>query len=133
MALSDALATAERLGAAPMATELAAFARRSRLRPEEGGPPVRGRRPPEGEDGEPDPAAAFGLTPREVDVLGLLIEGRTDRQIAEALFISPHTVGIHVSRILGKLGVTSRTEAASVAYRLRAASGPRADGVRSAR
>ena len=62
------------------------------------------------------------LTPRERDVLALIAEGRTDRQIAEALFISPRTVAMHVSSILAKLGVTNRGEAAAVAHRLRASS-----------
>ena len=57
------------------------------------------------------------LTFRELEVLGLVAQGLTDRQIAEALFVSRNTVGVHVSRVLGKLGVSTRTEAASVAYR----------------
>ena len=44
--------------------------------------------------------------------------GRTNRQIADELFISENTAGVHVSNILGKLGVASRTEAAAVAVRL---------------
>ena len=51
-----------------------------------------------------DPAARPGLTPREREVLRLLVEGHTDREIAAALFVSPRTVGGHVSRILAKLG-----------------------------
>ena len=47
----------------------------------------------------------------------LLADGRTNSQIAMALFISVKTVGIHVSNILAKLGVTSRVEAAAVAHR----------------
>ena len=60
----------------------------------------------------------FGLTRRERDVLPLLVKGRTNRQIAEELFISENTAGVHVSNILGKLGATSRTEAAGIAARL---------------
>ena len=63
----------------------------------------------------PDP---FGLTPREREVLTLVSTGRTNRQIADELFISESTAGVHVSNILGKLGVATRTEAASVAVRL---------------
>jgi DNA-binding NarL/FixJ family response regulator len=63
----------------------------------------------------PDP---FGLTSREREVLTLVAEGRTNRGIAETLFISESTAGVHVSNILGKLGVASRTEAAAVAVRL---------------
>ena len=58
---------------------------------------------------------AFGLTPRESEVLNLVAAGRTNRQIAEELFISESTAGVHVSNILGKLGVSSRTEATAVA------------------
>ena len=50
-------------------------------------------------------------------MLALLAEGRTDRQIAEALFISPRTVAMHVSSILTKLGVPNRGGATAVAHR----------------
>lgn len=59
----------------------------------------------------------FGLSPRELEVLHILAEGRTDRDIAERLFISQRTVHIHVRRVLAKLGATSRTQAASIAWR----------------
>jgi DNA-binding CsgD family transcriptional regulator len=59
----------------------------------------------------------FGLSPRELEVLFILSEGRTDREIAERLFISQRTVHIHVRRVLSKLGATSRTQAASIAWR----------------
>ena len=62
-------------------------------------------------------ATARGLSPREADVLRLLIEGRSDREIAAALFISHRTVMTHVANILNKLGVSSRTAAASLAVR----------------
>ncbi len=62
--------------------------------------------------------AAYGLTAREIDVLRVLTLGRTNRQIGEELFISESTAGVHVSRILGKLGVGSRVEAATIAARL---------------
>jgi DNA-binding NarL/FixJ family response regulator len=58
-----------------------------------------------------------GLTARERDVLRLLTEGRSDREIAEALSISPRTVGGHVTNLLSKLGVDSRTAAAAMAIR----------------
>ena len=51
-------------------------------------------------------------------MLALVALGRTNRQIADELFISENTAGVHVSNILGKLGVASRTEAAAVAVRL---------------
>ncbi len=52
-----------------------------------------------------------------MDVLRLLVEGKSDREIAADLFISHHTVMRHVSNILGKLGVESRTAAATYAVR----------------
>ena len=64
---------------------------------------------------EPDP---FGLTPRERQVLALIAEGATNRQIGAALFMAEKTASVHVSRILSKLGVRSRTQAAAVAHRL---------------
>jgi DNA-binding NarL/FixJ family response regulator len=59
--------------------------------------------------------AAFGLTPCELEVLGRVAAGRTNRQISEELFISESTARVHVSNSLGKLGDSSRTEAANVA------------------
>jgi DNA-binding CsgD family transcriptional regulator len=66
----------------------------------------------------PSPADRFGLTARELDVLALLGEGRTNRQIADALFISVKTASVHVSNILAKLGVANRGEAGATARRL---------------
>jgi DNA-binding CsgD family transcriptional regulator len=63
------------------------------------------------------PSDAYGLSPREQEVLNILAQGRTDRDIAGRLFISERTVHVHVRRILAKLGVSSRTEAAGVAIR----------------
>jgi DNA-binding CsgD family transcriptional regulator len=62
-------------------------------------------------------AARYGLTAREVEVLRLLAQRRTDREIADALFISPKTAGFHVANILGKLGAANRREAAALALR----------------
>ena len=59
----------------------------------------------------------FGLTGREQEVLRLLAEGRSDREIADALFISHSTARRHVTNILGKLSVNSRTAAAALAIR----------------
>lgn len=59
-----------------------------------------------------DPALA-DLSPRELEVLRLLAEGLTDREIAEALVVSPRTVESHVSSVLHKLGARNRAEAAS--------------------
>jgi DNA-binding CsgD family transcriptional regulator len=108
--LRAALDIAERLGAEPLAREITALATRARL-----------DLAPDAAETDPeaiDPAAEFGLTAREREVLGLVALGRTNRQIAEALFITENTAGVHVSNILGKLGVPSRGEAAAVAYRL---------------
>ncbi len=60
----------------------------------------------------------FGLSGREREVLGLIAEGRTNREIGQRLFISQKTVGVHVGNILSKLGVSGRVEAAAVAIRL---------------
>ena len=63
------------------------------------------------------PAAGDSLTLREIDVLRLVVEGRSDRAIADALFISRRTASKHVAAILAKLGATTRTEAAARAVR----------------
>ncbi len=63
------------------------------------------------------PAVAAGLTERERDVLHLLTQGLSDREIAATLSISPRTVNGHVTNLLGKLGVVSRTAAAAFAIR----------------
>jgi len=63
-------------------------------------------------------APSHGLTARELEVLERLAEGGSNKEIAEALFISAKTASVHVSNILGKLGVSSRTEAAAAARRL---------------
>jgi DNA-binding CsgD family transcriptional regulator/tetratricopeptide (TPR) repeat protein len=60
----------------------------------------------------------FGLTDRELEVLGLVAAGRGNRDIAAELFISPKTASVHVSNILAKLGVSSRVEAAAIVHRL---------------
>jgi len=69
----------------------------------------------------PDPAVkadTFGLSGREREVLALIAQGRTNREIGERLFISQKTVGVHVGKILDKLNVSGRVEAAAVAIRL---------------
>jgi non-specific serine/threonine protein kinase len=65
----------------------------------------------------PGEARDYGLTPREREVLRLLAEGRSDREIADALFMAPRTVSWHVGHILAKFDVESRTAAASLAVR----------------
>jgi non-specific serine/threonine protein kinase len=64
-----------------------------------------------------NPVAAAGLTTREEEVLRLLAEGLADREIGEALFISRRTVNGHVTNLLAKLGLESRTAAAAFAIR----------------
>jgi NarL family two-component system response regulator LiaR len=65
------------------------------------------------------PTPGRDLTERERDVLALLVEGLNNTQIAERLVVSPSTIKSHVSHILSKLGVASRTEAATIAVRYR--------------
>jgi DNA-binding CsgD family transcriptional regulator len=118
-ALAQAWALARTHGAALLVTEIQALARRARIElPTPGPPPGQAVAV---QDGGPGRRASdeFGLTPRERDVLALIAEGRTDRQIAEALFISPRTVAMHVSSILAKLGVPNRGSAAAIAHGLR--------------
>ncbi|RVU22721.1 helix-turn-helix transcriptional regulator [Streptomyces antnestii] len=106
-------AVAEHLGARPLAESVALLARRARLTLNPAAP--RPRTPAE----PADPAQELGLTSRERDVLRLVAAGRSNRQIAEELFISPKTASVHVSNILAKLGVAGRGEAAALAHRLR--------------
>jgi DNA-binding CsgD family transcriptional regulator len=96
-------ATATGLGAGPLRAALEALARRGRL---------------DLGTGLPAEQRLAGLTPRELEVLRLLVEGRTNRQIAEQLFISGKTASVHVTNLLSKLGVHSRLEAAAMARRL---------------
>ncbi|MFJ5779400.1 AAA family ATPase [Streptomyces sp. NPDC093094] len=103
------LAAARHLGARPLAERIARLAQRARLTLDRTAPPALAAA---------DPAEALGLTGRERDVLRLVSAGRTNRQIAEELFISPKTASVHVSNILAKLGVSGRGEAAAVAHRL---------------
>jgi len=62
------------------------------------------------------PSLGSDLTPREREVLALLVEGKTNKEIAEELIISQATVRLHVSNILSKLGASNRTEAATLAH-----------------
>ena len=63
------------------------------------------------------PAPGLDLTERERDVLALMVEGLNNTQIAGRLMVSPSTIKSHVSNILSKLGVASRTEAVTLALR----------------
>jgi DNA-binding NarL/FixJ family response regulator len=112
-AIGDAWAHADALGAAPLKSWIESLARRSRIEIATGAPEV------ESAAAEVATQDDHGLTAREREVLALLVQGHTNRRIAEELFISESTAGVHVSNILGKLGVSTRTEAATVATRLR--------------
>lgn len=94
-----ALAEAHAMGAAPLAEAVADLVRRARL----GGAP----------------AAPGGdvLTARESEVLTLVAQGLSNRQVGERLFISGKTVSVHVSNVLTKLGASGRTEAVAIAHR----------------
>lgn len=117
-AAQAALAEAERLcaalGAVPLRDEIVALARRARLKLTDPGTPSGGPTT----TAEASSAKEFGLTARELEVLALLAAGLTNRQISQRLYISPHTAGVHVSHILGKLGVPNRVMAAAAAQRL---------------
>ncbi|HVW47503.1 MAG TPA: response regulator transcription factor, partial [Solirubrobacterales bacterium] len=119
-AAARALGTAERLGSEWLAREVAGFIARARLPNVDVGTTGDGRRRDgsgSAGDGAED-ADPFGLTPRERQVLAALAEGATNREIAARLYMAEKTASVHVSRILAKLGVRSRTEAAAVAHRL---------------
>jgi predicted ATPase/DNA-binding CsgD family transcriptional regulator len=73
---------------------------------------------PSTHDQNPPPSAPDGLTKRELEVLGLVARGMSNQQIAENLVLSEHTVHRHVSNVLGKLGVSSRTAAVAQAAQL---------------
>lgn len=110
-----ALVAARRLDAQWLEEEIEGLARRARLPMEDGVTPASGPAAAASRDGEETP---FSLTPRELQVLALVGEGATNRQIGASLFMAEKTASVHVSRILVKLGVHSRTQAAAVAHRL---------------
>lgn len=66
---------------------------------------------------QPSPAAALGLTEREAEVVALIAEGLSNKEIGARLFITEKTASHHVSSVLGKLGVARRAEAAALAVR----------------
>jgi DNA-binding CsgD family transcriptional regulator len=109
-AAAQALATARRLGSRWLVAEVEGLALRARLSVEgveTGADAADG-------DGAGDP---FGLTARERQVLALVASGATNREVGERLHMAEKTASVHVSRILSKLDVRSRTEAAAVAHR----------------
>ena len=99
--LAAAVADADAMGARPLADACRAFARRARLDVVGGGARA---------------AASDTLTERESEVMGLVAQGLSNRQIGERLFISGKTVSVHVSNVLAKLGAATRAEAVSVAH-----------------
>jgi DNA-binding CsgD family transcriptional regulator len=105
--LRQAAPLAAGLGARPLAEKIAILARRAGIRLYD---EAIGHGAGDGE---------LGLTERELEVLSLVAAGRSNRDIAAELFISPKTASVHVSNILGKLGVTNRGEAAARAHALR--------------
>jgi DNA-binding CsgD family transcriptional regulator len=108
--LRRAAKLAGRLGAAALSDDIALLARRARIGLGLDDDPGAGAEPAQRE---------LGLTAREFEVLRLVAAGRSNREIAAELFISAKTASVHVSNILGKLGVASRGEAAATAHRLR--------------
>ncbi|MCV0404288.1 MAG: AAA family ATPase [Chloroflexi bacterium] len=104
-AIAEAHAIAVDLGSGPLRENVESLARRARIGIE-------------GVDTADDAVARLGLTPREREVLALVADGRSNRQIGDALFMAESTAGVHVSNILSKLGVTRRSEAAALAHRM---------------
>jgi DNA-binding CsgD family transcriptional regulator len=107
-ALGEAAELAAGLDAPLLTAEVESLARRARVSLDSA------------PQGAPESSAIdrLGLTDREHTVLTLVAEGHTNREIGETLFISEKTASVHVSRILAKLGVRSRVEAATAAHRL---------------
>ena len=106
-----ALQTARALGALWLAGEVTSLSGRARL---DMSAPGAARAEPAANAESINP---FGLTPREQQVLALVAQGATNRQVGAALFMAEKTASVHVSRILSKLGVQTRTQAAAVAHR----------------
>jgi DNA-binding NarL/FixJ family response regulator len=120
--LAGAHQVAQRLGARALLKEIDLLARQGRLdltsstdAPGDGSAATARAG---GELPESPTIARLGFTPREEEVLRLVAGGWTNQQIADQLFITRKTASVHVSNILGKLGVDSRVEAAAIAHRL---------------
>jgi len=101
-AVEEVAALAGALGAKPLLDAADTLARRIGLR----------------SAAQPAPTGTETLTDREREVLRLVAEGHSNGRIAERLYISPKTASVHVSRIIAKLAVANRGEAAAVAHRL---------------
>jgi DNA-binding NarL/FixJ family response regulator len=104
------------IGAKPLAQEIELLAQRARVALAAADAAIASPAPSDAE-GSVDVGADTGLTARQLEVLALIAEGRTNREIADALFITEKTAGAHVSSILARLGVRSRVEAATLAHR----------------
>jgi DNA-binding NarL/FixJ family response regulator len=123
-AAGQALAGARELGAGWLAGELEGLIARARLSVEAGSDGAAAASADsaavdgDGAGGPGEDADPFGLTPRERQVLALVARGATNREIGAELYMAEKTASVHVSRILAKLDVRSRTEAAAVAHRL---------------
>ncbi|WP_219464956.1 helix-turn-helix transcriptional regulator [Nonomuraea rhizosphaerae] len=104
--ISQVMAAAESLGASPLAKEAEVIARSAGVDLDQR------------ESDQADDFRRLGLTDRETEVLRLITFAHSNKEIAERLFISSKTVSVHVSNLLGKLGVGSRGQAAILAYRL---------------
>ncbi len=134
-ALQDAYRTATDLGAHPFLEEIRGLAERARVplpeRPASG-PPVSGEHGAPRQPGAASPATAAGtpsagrrayvdelavLTNRELQVLARVAAGDRNREIAQLLYISPRTVGVHITHILEKLGVRTRVQATAIYQR----------------
>jgi DNA-binding CsgD family transcriptional regulator/tetratricopeptide (TPR) repeat protein len=115
-ALREARTWVVMVGAEPLRRDVDAFARRARL--DLAATETTPDAPPSGGSAASAPGTdPYGLSPREREVLAFLVDGRTNREIGAALFISDKTASVHVSHILDKLGVTSRGAAAALAAR----------------
>lgn len=119
--LREAYVSAVALGAEPLRMEIEAVAGRARIdlggrdtaaTPDAASPEATTEAATRG------PAEILGLSAREWEVLELVAAGRSNGEIAEALFISPKTASVHVTHILNKLGVNNRVEAATIAVRV---------------
>jgi DNA-binding CsgD family transcriptional regulator/tetratricopeptide (TPR) repeat protein len=118
--LAGAHLVAERLAAAPLAGAVRKLADQAGVgvdgRPGSARHGADGGDPPDSRNGNGGKPGAGPLTPRELSVLTLVADGRTNRQVGSELFISEKTVSVHLSRVMAKLGAASRTEAVNLAY-----------------
>jgi DNA-binding CsgD family transcriptional regulator/tetratricopeptide (TPR) repeat protein len=117
-AIQAAVASGDRQGGAAMHARARELARGLEATPLLEQLDALGRRARIGGDDEPSDGQPLGLTARELEVLREVAQGRSNREIAESLFISIKTVSVHVSNILAKLSVATRGEAAATAHRL---------------